>query len=268
MVRAFSGVGLSEVPRAVAIGTFDGVHLGHRHLIGRIVASGLVPTVVTFDPHPRLVLGRAVQMISTLSRRLELLEELGVQDILVVPFTPTVARQSPQDWIDSVLRPIGTAKVVVGANFRFGHRASGTVQTLREHGLEVDQIALQDAASSTRIRALVDQGDVDSANALLGRPIEIEGLTSTSSQYFRRSIFRRSIFRRRTFRWCGTTRRSYRPAAGTEPRPGGPRQRWTSTGQRGGSPCGAPNAWRFAVVPESSSSYVPGRLAGPERRSP
>jgi riboflavin kinase/FMN adenylyltransferase len=184
MVRAFSGVGLSEVPRAVAIGTFDGVHLGHRHLISRIVASGLVPTVVTFDPHPRLVLGRAVQMISTLSRRLELLEELGVQDILVIPFTPTVARQSPPDWIDSVLRPIGTAKVVVGANFRFGHRACGTVQTLRERGLEVDQVALQDAASSTRIRALVDQGDVDSANALLGRPIEIEGLTSISSQHF------------------------------------------------------------------------------------
>ena len=177
MVTTTSSTGLPEVPRAVAIGTFDGVHVGHRHLVSRIVASGLVPTVVTFDPHPRLVLGRAVQMISTLSRRLELLEELGVQDVLVVPFTLAMARQSPQEWIDSVLRPIGTAKVVVGANFRFGHRASGTVQTLREHGLEVDQIPLQDAASSTRIRALVDQGDVVSANALLGRPVEIEGLT-------------------------------------------------------------------------------------------
>jgi FAD synthase len=168
----------------VAIGTFDGVHVGHRHLVSRIVASGLVPTVVTFDPHPRLVLGRAVQMISTLSRRLELLEELGVQDILVIPFSPSVARQSPQQWIDSVLRPIGTAKVLVGANFRFGHRASGTAQTLREHGIEVDQIPLQGAASSTRIRDLVDQGDVASANALLGRPIEIEGLTSASTQQF------------------------------------------------------------------------------------
>jgi FAD synthase len=147
------------------------------------VASGLVPTVVTFDPHPRLVLGRAVQMISTLSRRLELLEELGVRDVLVVPFTIAVAQQSPQEWIDSVLRPIGTAKVVVGANFRFGHRASGTVQTLREHGLEVDQIPLQDAASSSRIRALVDQGDVVSANALLGRPVEIEGQTFAVSSH-------------------------------------------------------------------------------------
>jgi riboflavin kinase/FMN adenylyltransferase len=182
MVTTTSSTELPEVPRAVAIGTFDGVHVGHRHLISRIVASGLVPTVVTFDPHPRLVLGRAVQMISTLSRRLELLEELGVKDVLVVPFTLAVARHSPQEWVDSVLRPIGTAKVVVGENFRFGHRASGTVATLREQGLDVDQIALQDAASSTRIRALVEQGDVVSANALLGRPVEIEGLISVSSQ--------------------------------------------------------------------------------------
>jgi riboflavin kinase/FMN adenylyltransferase len=181
MVTTMSPTGLAEVPRAVAIGTFDGVHVGHRHLIGRIVAGDLVPTVVTFDPHPRLVLGRPVQMICSLSRRLELLEELGVRDVLVVPFTLALARQSPAEWIDSVLRPIGTAKVFVGANFRFGHRASGTVDTLREHGLEVEQIPLRDAASSTRIRALVDQGDVVSANALLGRPVEIEGLTSAVS---------------------------------------------------------------------------------------
>jgi FAD synthase len=185
MVTTTSSTELPEVPRAVAIGTFDGVHVGHRHLISRVVASGLAPTVVTFDPHPRLVLGRAVQMISPLSRRLELLEELGVRDVLVVPFSLAVARQSPQEWIDSVLRPIGTVKVVVGANFRFGHRASGTVDTLREHGLGVDEIPMQEAASSTRIRALVDQGDVVSANALLGRPVEIEGLTSAvSSQRF------------------------------------------------------------------------------------
>jgi riboflavin kinase/FMN adenylyltransferase len=178
MVTTSRSDALRDVPRAVAIGTFDGVHVGHRHLVSRVVASGLVPTVVTFDPHPRLVLGRPVQMISTLSRRLELLDELGVQDVLVVPFTPAMAQQSPEAWIESVLRPMGTANVVVGANFRFGHRASGTVATLRQHGLEVDQVPLQDAASSTRIRALVDQGDVVSANALLGRPVEIEGLAS------------------------------------------------------------------------------------------
>jgi riboflavin kinase/FMN adenylyltransferase len=178
MVTTCSSAGLPDVPRAVAIGTFDGVHVGHRHLVSRVVASGLVPTVVTFDPHPRLVLGRPVQMISTLSRRLELLEELGVQDVLVLPFTLAMAQQSPESWIESVLRPMGAAKVVVGENFRFGHRASGTVATLREHGLEVDQVPLQDAASSTRIRYLVDEGDVLSANALLGRPVEIEGIAS------------------------------------------------------------------------------------------
>lgn len=178
MVTTSRSAVLPDVPRAVAIGTFDGVHVGHRHLINRVVASGLMPTVVTFDPHPRLVLGRPVQMISTLSRRLELLDELGVQDVLVVPFTLATAQQSPEAWIESVLRPMGTAKVVVGENFRFGHRASGTVATLREHGLEVDQVSLQDAASSTRIRVLVDQGDVVAANALLGRPVEIEGRMS------------------------------------------------------------------------------------------
>ena len=178
MVATSTNTALPNVPRAVAIGTFDGVHVGHRRLVSRIVASRLVPTVVTFDPHPRLVLGGPVQMISTLARRLELLDELGVQDVLVVPFTLAMAQLSPDAWIESVLRPMGTAKVVVGANFRFGHRASGTAATLREHGLEVDQVPLQDAASSTRIRALVDQGDVVSANALLGRPVEIEGVTS------------------------------------------------------------------------------------------
>ncbi|HEV8461798.1 MAG TPA: adenylyltransferase/cytidyltransferase family protein, partial [Gaiellaceae bacterium] len=83
--------GLAVQPRAVAIGTFDGVHLGHRAVVRTAVEAGPTPTVVTFHPHPRTVLGNRVELLATLERRLELLEECGVEDVLVVEFTPEIA---------------------------------------------------------------------------------------------------------------------------------------------------------------------------------
>src|SRR6185312_14023487 len=83
---------LPPAPRAVALGTFDGVHRGHRALVARPYGTGLVPTVVTFDPHPRRVLGRAVTLITTLDRRLELLADAGAADVLIAPFTEEIAR--------------------------------------------------------------------------------------------------------------------------------------------------------------------------------
>ena len=95
---------LEHRPRAVAIGTFDGVHLGHRAVVRAAVDAGPTPTVVTFDPHPRSVLGNRVELLSTLERRLELLERCGVEDVLVVEFTPEIAGLEPEEFARRYLR--------------------------------------------------------------------------------------------------------------------------------------------------------------------
>jgi riboflavin kinase/FMN adenylyltransferase len=113
----------SELPpaeRAVAIGTFDGVHRGHRAVIAAAIATGLRPAVVTFDPHPRLVLGYEVQLLSTTQRRCELIGEIGIEDLLLVEFTPELALLPPEEFATGVLGPLGTRVVLVGGNFRFG----------------------------------------------------------------------------------------------------------------------------------------------------
>src|SRR5689334_8875657 len=134
--------------RAVAIGTFDGVHLGHRAVIRAAVDAGLTPTVVTFDPHPRTVLGNQVEMLSTLERRVELLGELGVEDVLVVEFTEDVAALAPAAFVERYLQPIGTRLVAVGTGFRFGHRREGDVDLLRTLGLDARQVPLVENVSS------------------------------------------------------------------------------------------------------------------------
>lgn len=166
-------------PRAVALGTFDGLHAGHRLVVGHTRVEDLVPTVVTFDPHPRRVLGRDVQLISSLHRRLELLAAAGAHDVLVVEFTAAISRLAPQEWADRVLRPIGTRRVAVGENFRFGHRALGDAETLRRMGFEVDVVPLSGGASSSLIRELVRAGELGAASELLGRPFEVEGTVVT-----------------------------------------------------------------------------------------
>ncbi|NEK86475.1 FAD synthetase family protein [Blastococcus saxobsidens] len=173
---------LPRVPRAVALGTFDGVHCGHRGLVARAYGTGLVPTVVTFDPHPRRVLGRAVSLITTLDRRFELLADAGAADVLVAAFTEEVARMSAEDWAEQVLRPIGTERVIVGEGFRFGVRAAGDADTLRRLGFAVDELPLQAGASSSRIRAHIAAGELAAAAGLLGRPFELEGRATMAPQ--------------------------------------------------------------------------------------
>lgn len=170
---------LAHRPRAVALGTFDALHAGHRLVVSRTRVNGLVPTVVTFDPHPRRVLGRDVQLISSLHRRLELLAAAGAHDVLVVEFTATTSRLPPQEWADRVLRTIGTRRVAVGQNYRFGHRAAGDAETLRRMGFEVDVVPLSAGASSSLIRDLVRAGEIRAAEELLGRPCEVEGTVIT-----------------------------------------------------------------------------------------
>jgi riboflavin kinase / FMN adenylyltransferase len=161
-------------PRSVAIGTFDGVHRGHRRVIEAAQAAELPTTVVTFDPHPRIALGNQVELLTTLERRLELLGALGVET-LVVPFTSDLALATPEEFVDSILRPLGTKVVVAGANFRFGRGRSGDLETLANLGFDVRPVPLVEGISSSRIRQLLRGGEIEAAAALLGRPPEVEG---------------------------------------------------------------------------------------------
>jgi riboflavin kinase/FMN adenylyltransferase len=166
---------LERRPRAVALGTFDGVHLGHRQVLEAALAAGLTPTLVTFDPHPRIALGYEVQLLSSLERRLELIGEMGFEDALVVEFDLELAQLSPEEFADAVLRPIGTEVVVAGANFRFGRARSGDLALLERLGLDARPVPLVEGVSSSRIRDLVRAGDVEQAARRLGRAPEVEG---------------------------------------------------------------------------------------------
>jgi riboflavin kinase/FMN adenylyltransferase len=160
----------------VALGTFDGVHLGHRHVIQAALDAGSTATVVTFDPHPRTALGNRVELLTTLERRLELIAELGVAETLVVEFTLELARLEPQEFAELLLRPIGTEMVVAGADFRFGRGRSGDLELLGRLGFDVRPVPLVDGVSSTEIRRLLRAGEVERAARLLGRPAEVDGV--------------------------------------------------------------------------------------------
>jgi riboflavin kinase / FMN adenylyltransferase len=173
---------LERTPRSVALGTFDGVHLGHRSVIEAAVTAGLRPTVVTFHPHPRTILGNRVELLSTLERRLELISELGVAETLVVEFTLELARLSAEEFAESVLRRIGTEIVVTGASFRFGRGAQGDLELLRRLGFETRTVPLVEGVSSSAVRKLLGAGDVREAARLLGRPVEVEGTVVLGDQ--------------------------------------------------------------------------------------
>jgi len=166
---------LERRPRAVAIGTFDGVHRGHRHVIDGAASAGGTLTVVTFDPHPRVVLGRDVSLLTTLQRRLELLEEAGVEEVLVVEFTRELVQLEPGEFAEPYLLAIGATAVAAGPDFRFGHRRSGDLDLLERLGLAVVRVPHLEGVSSTAIREHLEAGKVGEAARLLGRPPEVDG---------------------------------------------------------------------------------------------
>ncbi len=165
-----------------AIGSFDGVHRGHRRVLEIARAAGRPVTVVTFWPHPRLVLGNKVELLSTLERRLELLEEAGVDEVLVVEFTPELAALEPAEFAESVLRQIGANVIAVGENFRFGRAAAGDAALLEQLGFEVRTVPTLEGVSSTEVRGLLREGDVVAAARLLGRPPELDGTVVLGDQ--------------------------------------------------------------------------------------
>ena len=173
---------LDRRPRAVAIGTFDGVHLGHLSVLRAAVASGLDPTVITLDPHPRIVLGNRVELITTLERRLQLIQAAGIADTLVAAFTPEFMRLSPEEFVTTYLTSIGAEAIAVGGDFRFGSKRSGSVETLAELGLTVLEVPEVEGVSSTAIRDAVRAGDLAQAAGMLGRPFELDGTVVAGDQ--------------------------------------------------------------------------------------
>jgi riboflavin kinase / FMN adenylyltransferase len=160
--------------RAITIGNFDGVHVGHREVIASIVGRGMTSTVVTFDPHPRVFFGAEVAEITSLERRLELLTATGVDEVLVLPFDASMAALEPEQWVERYLHPIGADVVAVGEDFRFGRGRAGDVALLRRMGLDVRPVALVEDVSSTRVRDLVGRGELTRAARLLGRCHDVD----------------------------------------------------------------------------------------------
>jgi riboflavin kinase / FMN adenylyltransferase len=183
-------------PTAVVIGNFDGVHLGHRHVLRRAreVADerGLTLVAVTFDPHPMAVLRpeHAPTSLTSVETRAELLGECGADAVLALRFDRGVAAWTPEEFVERILfRRLHAAAVVVGANFRFGNRAAGDVATLREtgatYGFEAEGIALDGGPqvwSSTYVRTCLATGDVAGAAEALGRPYAVRGAVVRGDQ--------------------------------------------------------------------------------------
>jgi riboflavin kinase / FMN adenylyltransferase len=188
--------GVDQVPAdlgrtVVTIGVFDGVHRGHQATLsyarGEALMHGLPLVVVTFDPHPAEVVrpGSHPPMLTTLDRRAELLHDAGASAVLVLHFSAALSRLTAEEFVKQVLVDrLHVAQVVVGANFRFGHRALGTFDTLRDLGKELGfgstglQLGGEDDVtwSSTYVRQCVAEGDVDEATRVLGRPHRVEGV--------------------------------------------------------------------------------------------
>lgn len=175
----------------VTIGTFDGLHLGHRNLVARAMDKaayiGATSAVITWDRHPAATLrpDKTPPLISNQGRKIELIEEMGVDAVVVLPFDERLSHLSPEEFARCVLAAgLDTRHVYVGHDWRFGHRAAGDVPLLaslgEELGFEVEGVGLQTVAgepvSSSRVRRAIAEGDMASARALLGRPFDLDGV--------------------------------------------------------------------------------------------
>jgi riboflavin kinase / FMN adenylyltransferase len=186
---------LAEVPAdfgpcAVTIGNFDGVHRGHQQIMRRVVAiareHGWKSAVLTFDPHPTKLVhpDRAPRLLTTPEERAKLIEEQGIDEVLILPFTRDIAKLTPEEFVREILvGKLKTREVLVGDNFHFGHKAAGNAETLSELGrtcgFEADVAKVITCRgriiSSSEIRRLIEAGSVSLAGRLLGRPYTLEG---------------------------------------------------------------------------------------------
>lgn len=190
IVRALADVPHPFGPSAVTIGNFDGVHYGHRYLMQRVVAigreHGWVSTVLTFDPHPARLLApdRAPRLLSTPGERIELMREQGIERIVILPFTHEISKLTPEEFVEQILvDKLQARAVLVGDNFRFGNRAAGDINTLRDFGsrygfdvIAVSRVCLRGrVVSSTEVRRQLQAGNVSLVCRMLGRPFTLRG---------------------------------------------------------------------------------------------
>jgi riboflavin kinase/FMN adenylyltransferase len=174
----------------ITIGNFDGVHIGHRQIMRRVVTlareGASIPAVLTFDPHPARILApdRAPKLIMTVDQRLRTMEAEGIEAVLLIPFSRDFALLTPEEFVEQVLvRTLNIRVVLVGEDFRFGHRQTGNIDTLRELGMHfgftLEAVAgierRDERVSSTVIRKLIVEGRVSRACRMLGAPFALEG---------------------------------------------------------------------------------------------
>lgn len=188
--RSLNEAKLRFEPSALAIGNFDGVHVGHQALLARTLTvaapKNLIPSVLTFHPHPTSVVApdRTPKLITNLEEKLRLLGSLGVGQIMVLPFTNEIAGTNPREFVSQILvESLKVGVVLVGENFRFGHKQAGTPATLRSLGQEfgfdsqflAPVIVRGEIASSSAVRKHVSEGSVSRAARLLNRCFFVEG---------------------------------------------------------------------------------------------
>jgi len=181
---------LQKKDAVVTIGTFDGVHVGHRKIIKRLVDSAekhqLTPTVLTFFPHPRMVLQQdaGIKLINTIDERKEILKNAGVKEIVVHPFTKEFSRLTAQEYIQSILvKKLHAKRVIIGYDHRFGRNRTANIEDLRRFGKQfnfaVEEISKEDidevAVSSTKIRKALENGEIEKANTYLSAPFMLTG---------------------------------------------------------------------------------------------
>jgi riboflavin kinase / FMN adenylyltransferase len=189
VVRGVQGLERTLGPTVVTVGTFDGVHRGHRLLIARAIEEagrlGARAAVVTWDRHPKSIVpdASAPPLLTSIERKIELLAGSGLDLVVVLPLDEELSHWSPEHFVDEVfVRALEARAVIVGSDWRYGHRASGDVASLRRHGQAsgFEVVTLErsgdaaDEASSTLARMAVARGQIESAGALLGRPHELE----------------------------------------------------------------------------------------------
>ncbi|MGD2181499.1 bifunctional riboflavin kinase/FAD synthetase [Lusitaniella coriacea] len=188
------------LPTAIALGNFDGIHRGHQEVVRSIVgvdATGsedrsIRRTVVTFNPHPReFFSGQRRQLLTPQEEKVRLLEVLGIEQLVLLPFDRELATLSPQDFVEKILvRQLQAKRIGVGKDFHFGYQRKGTAEDLRaiaqNHDIEVKIVSLQacgrDRVSSSLIRQSLQEGDIPQANRLLGRPYQLAGTVVTGQQ--------------------------------------------------------------------------------------
>ena len=180
----------TQQPTVLTIGTFDGVHLGHQKIVERVVTiarqEGLLATVFTFFPHPRMVVqhDKGLKLIHTLEEKKQLLQQLGVDLLVVQPFNEAFAQLSAEEFVSTILvQHLNVKKVIIGYDHRFGRNRTANIDDMRlfgeKYGFAVEEISVQEvdevSVSSTKIREALNKGDVTTAEHYLGTPYSLTG---------------------------------------------------------------------------------------------